>query len=218
MSVDAQPLGSDPFDAVFASGDCRLRHSDGSVEHWPVNRWCAVDVDPADLRFDAAVAHHCVGSTIDLGCGPGRLLDALTARDMIALGVDSSAVAVTMARRRGRTVLQRDIHEPLPGEGRWTTALVIDGNVGIGGDPTRVLTRAGEIVRPGGTILVEIDPAVEHVEREMVRVETSEVTGSWFPWARIGLLGAENVAHASGLSVRRTWEESGRQVVEMSHR
>lgn len=220
MSVDARQRDNDPFDTVFASGRCLLRRADGTVEHWPVHRWCAVgvDPDPDDVRFDAAVVDRCVGSTIDLGCGPGRMLDALARRDLISLGVDSSAVAVDLARRRGRSVLHRDIHERLPGEGRWSTALVIDGNVGIGGDPARVLARAGALIRTGGTILAEIDPTVEHIEHEMVRVETRDVVGAWFPWARIGLLGAEDAGRACGLTIRRRWEMSGRLVVEMTHR
>ena len=44
---------------------------------------------------------------------------------------------------RGATVLQRDIFGPLPGEGRWGTALLFDGNVGIGGDPAASYAAAG---------------------------------------------------------------------------
>ncbi|MEE3853095.1 methionine biosynthesis protein MetW [Gordonia sp. LSe1-13] len=214
--------GPNPFDAMFASRHTVLRSADGELRRWPVNRWCgvedvdAVEAESVDHEFDTRIADRCRGATIDLGCGPGRLVDVLVARRMIALGVDSSTVAVSMARRRGITVLLRDIHGPLPGEGRWTTALLIDGNVGIGGAPERVLARAAELVHRGGTIVVEIDPAVEHVEYETVRVEGDEYASSWFPWARIGLLGAENLSGCCGLRIAGTWEHGGRQIVEMS--
>ncbi|MAU82407.1 class I SAM-dependent methyltransferase [Gordonia sp. Z-3] len=206
-----------PFDAMFASRHTVLRRTDGSAQQWPVHRWCDTDsaADDLDRQFDTLVADRCHGATIDLGCGPGRLVDELVTRRLIALGVDSSTVAVAMARARGVTVLHRDIHGPLPGEGRWTTALLIDGNIGIGGAPDRVLSRAAALVRPGGTVLVEIDPAVEHIEYEEVRVEGDSYASTWFPWARIGLLGAESLCHGCGLTILGTWEHAGRQVVEM---
>ncbi|UVF79593.1 methionine biosynthesis protein MetW [Gordonia mangrovi] len=212
MTTSAVP---NPFDAMFAAGHTVLRRTDGSTHQWPVHRWCDTDADDLDRQFDTLVADRCRGSTIDLGCGPGRLVDVLVTRRIIALGVDSSGVAVSMARARGVSVLHRDIHGPLPGEGRWTTALLIDGNIGIGGAPDRVLARAAQLVRPGGTVLVEIDPEVEHIEYDEVRVEGERYASTWFPWARIGLLGAESLCHGCGLTIRQTWAHAGRQVVEM---
>lgn len=212
MTASAVP---NPFDAMFASGHTVLRRTDGSAQQWPVHRWCDTDADDLDRQFDTLIADRCRGATIDLGCGPGRLVTVLVARRIIALGIDSSSVAVSMARARGVTVLHRDIHGPLPGEGRWTTALLIDGNIGIGGAPDRVLTRAGQLVRPGGSVLVEIDPEVEHIEYDEVRVEGERYASTWFPWARIGLLGAENLCHTCGLTMHGTWEHAGRLVVEM---
>ena len=84
----------------------------------------------------------CTGPTIDLGCGPGRLVARLVERGVPALGVDQSATAVGLARRSGAPALRRDVFEPLPGTGRWQTVLLADGNVGLGGDPWRVLRRA----------------------------------------------------------------------------
>ena len=42
---------------------------------------------------------------------------------------------------RGVTGPARDVFDPLPGEGRWETALLADGNIGIGGDPVALLRR-----------------------------------------------------------------------------
>src|SRR5207247_1691171 len=75
------------------------------------------------------------GPVIDLGCGPGRLVLSLARRRVPALGVDTSPSAVALARSRGAAALQRDLFGPLPGEGRWGTAPLFDGNVGIGGAP-----------------------------------------------------------------------------------
>ena len=41
----------------------------------------------------------------------------------------------------GGPALVRSVFETLPGEGRWDTVLLMDGNIGIGGDPAALLGR-----------------------------------------------------------------------------
>lgn len=72
-----------------------------------------------------------------------------------ALGVDVSATAVRLARRSGAPALHRDVFAPLPGTGRWHTVLLANGVVGLGGDPLRVLRRAGELLRRGGRCVID---------------------------------------------------------------
>ena len=50
---------------------------------------------------------------------------------------------------RGVAALLRDVFDPVPGEGRWETALLADGNIGIGGDPVALLERVRHAGRPG---------------------------------------------------------------------
>jgi len=69
--------------------------------------------------------------------GPGRFVAALAARGIPALGVDISAAAVQMTIQRGGTALHQDLFAPLPGHGRWARVLLADGNIGIGGGPSR---------------------------------------------------------------------------------
>ena len=108
--------------------------------------------NPADDRFLLA---HCEGPTIDVGCGPGRLTAELARRGVRTLGVDLSAEAVEAAAARCAPVLTADVFGPLPGEGRWRTALLADGNVGIGGDPVALLRRVRGLVEPGGRVVVD---------------------------------------------------------------
>ena len=51
---------------------------------------------------DDGLLRRCTGPVLDVGCGPGRLTGALTARGHVALGVDVSAGAVRLARAPGR--------------------------------------------------------------------------------------------------------------------
>lgn len=204
------------YDIAFASERSLLRRPDGSYEELPLHRWRGEQVTEPDRLFDQAVVRRCRGATIDLGCGPGRLLSPIAAQNEIVLGVDRSPVAVSMARDRGANAIQRDIFESLPGEGRWMTALLIDGNVGIGGSPTRVVSRASELIADGGRILIEVDSAITHIEIDTVRIETPDHRpGQWFPWARVGICGLESVVHACGLTVLSVWEQSGRHVMEV---
>src|SRR5204863_7462240 len=91
---------------------------------------------PEEARLAAMAA-----PVLDVGCGPGRLVVGLARRGAVALGVDPAPAAVALARGRGAAVLQRSVFDPLPGHGRWRTIVLADGNIGIGGDPVRLLRR-----------------------------------------------------------------------------
>ena len=143
------------YDRALDGERCWIRRDDGEVSNLPVRRW--LGGRDADDQFDSAVVGLCSGPTIDLGCGPGRLVTELVRRGVPALGVDQSATAVGLARRSGAPVLRRDVFDPLPATGRWQTVLLADGNVGLGGDPLRVLRRAAELLRRGGRCIAEFD-------------------------------------------------------------
>ncbi|HEX9177221.1 MAG TPA: class I SAM-dependent methyltransferase, partial [Mycobacterium sp.] len=135
----------DLYEQALTGKRCWLRHDDGRVHPLPVRSW--LGGRGADDVFDRAVVGMCDGPTIDLACGPGRLVAHLIRRGIPALGVDQSATAVQLARRSGAPALHRDVFDPLPGTGRWHTVLLADGNVGLGGDPRRILVRASELLR-----------------------------------------------------------------------
>src|SRR5690242_5511458 len=78
---------------------------------------------------DDAVLDRCHGPTLDLGCGPGRLVAQLARRGVPALGVDVSHAAVRLGRAAGAAVLRRSVFDRLPGTGRWRHALLMDGNI-----------------------------------------------------------------------------------------
>jgi hypothetical protein len=58
---------------------------------------------------------------------------------VFALGVDLLPVAVELARGRGARAIVGSIFDELPGSGTWQSALLLDGDVGIGGAPARLL-------------------------------------------------------------------------------
>jgi len=198
------------YDRALNGERCWLRHDDGRVDRLPVRSW--LGGRNADERFDHAMVALCDGPTIDLGCGPGRLVAHLVQRGVPALGVDQSATAVALARRSGAPALRRDVFDPLPGTGRWQNVLLADGNIGLGGDPWRILRRAAELLCQRGRCLVEFDSASDGVHTGWVRLESSRAIGPWFQWASVGIGCAARLADDVGLAVAGV-HPIGRRVV-----
>ena len=187
-----------------AAGDsCWARNHHGHRRELPMGRWLGgPETTPQDRLADEHVLGHCSSRpTLDLGCGPGRFTASLRQRGMPALGVDSSAAAVEMTRRRGGTAIRRDLFAPLPAEGSWEQILLTDGNIGIGGNPVRILRRAADLLAHGGIVIVEIDPPATALCYELLRWETEQHLGHWFPWSRMGADALGVIAHAAGFIV-----------------
>jgi SAM-dependent methyltransferase len=172
----------------------RVRSLDGTLEPLALERWLGAP-DAADLAA-TAIAEPPV---LDLGCGPGRHLAALRDAGKRGIGVDLSPVAVRIARRRGATAIHGDVFGSVPGAGRYRTALLLDGNVGIGGAPDVLLGRTRELLAPGGTALVELDPPGHATVTTRIRLEAHGAVSEWFAWARVSVDGVAPLAARAGL-------------------
>jgi len=192
------------FDRGLLGQRCWLELANGERIELAVERW-AEPSEGDDVLLDA-----CSGPTVDLGCGPGRLTAALAGRGVVALGVDSSRTAVGLTRRRGGSALQRNIFDRLPGEGRWRHALLADGNIGIGGDPHRLLRRAHRLLAPGGRLHTELAPPGTPAWSGTATVQTGAGHGSPLPWASVPLDDLTAIAAATAMRVLDTWTEAGR--------
>lgn len=160
----------------------RLRSACGREIPLHVDRWFA-EPTPEELVALAAAT----GPVLDIGCGPGRHVLALNAIGIAAVGVDNAPSAVEAARRRGAPAILGSIFDTIPSEGRWRTAVLFDGNVGIGGDPRRLLRRVHEVLAPAGRVLVEVEPPGQGTGTLRVRAEVGdETTSTWFAWALVG--------------------------------
>ena len=128
-----------------------------------------------------------------------------------ALGIDVSATAVRMAVDSGLSVLRRSVFDPMPLEGAWAAALLVDGNIGIGGDPTALLVRCAALLAPDGTLLVELSQDPDTDDRYEGTIEDSSGGRSAvFPWAELGLTGLRGRATEAGLVVAQDWRLDGR--------
>ncbi|HEY3408814.1 MAG TPA: class I SAM-dependent methyltransferase [Propionicimonas sp.] len=180
------------------------------VSELPVHDWTR-----ERLGGDETLLARCRAATLDIGCGPGRLAAALLSRRVLALGIDISHDAVALAHQRGAAVLRRDVFGPLPREGRWQHALLADGNIGIGGDPIRLLLRCRELLAPTGTVLLDLQGTGAHLRTDRVRLLAGDLTSDWFHWSSLPTGALPAIAAATGFSVREIWRSAGRWQAEL---
>ncbi len=176
-----------------------IEHADGSRKPLSVEGWLH------ESPGDKSILDRCQGPTLDIGSGPGRLTVALAERGIPALGIDITPYAVDLARSSGALVMLRDVFDRVPGTGRWTTALLADGNIGIGGDPAALLSRVAELLAPRGRAIVELEPPGSPLRREQVRLCHAESASAWFPWAYVGADQIAQVADEAGLGQVEIW-------------
>ncbi len=195
------------YDRALGGERCWIRHQDGELKPLPAHRWLGarrpggLPDEGCDEVFDEAVTQMCTGPTIELGCGPGRLVARLIQRGVPALGIDRSAAAIRLAGRGGAPALLGDVFEPLPWTGSWHTVLLVDGNVGLGGDPRRILGRAVELLARGGRCVAEFDAEAIGIRERWVRLESAGGIGPWFRWASVGMDSAGALAAQVGLTL-----------------
>jgi SAM-dependent methyltransferase len=190
-----------------------MRTRRGDVTALPTGRWFGA-AQPEELAA-LALARPPV---LDVGCGPGRHTHALAERGLVVLGIDAAPTVVHAARRRGVAVLERSVFAPLPGHGRWATVLLLDGNIGIGGDPSRLLRRSADLLAPDGAVLVELLGPGQATEIVTGRIERDGQAGPWFPWALVGVDGIAAVAGPAGLYVAGITEGRGRWFAQLLRR
>lgn len=206
-----------PFSQVFADAlrgvPCSVEGIEDGDEVLPVHAWTRPVTDS-----DRAVLAHCLGATIDVGCGPGRMSAHLHQNGQAVLGVDIVHEAVAQTRDRGVPAVRRNVFDPLPGEGRWDTALLADGNIGIGGAPADLLRRCAQLVDRSGRIVVDLAaPGTGLTVHSALLVSGGRRTKA-FPWARVGADAIDDLAASVGLEVHEVVEHDGRWFAVLVHR
>ncbi len=179
--------------------------SDGTRRELPLRRWLG-----APPPEEEEILERAVGPVLDVGCGAGRHLAWLRSRRIACLGADIAPGAVALARRHGAPVLDCSIFERLPLAGRWATALLLDGNIGIGGDPLALLRRVRSLLRPSGSVFVELEPPGWLSRELQIKIEGPAASSEWLPWAWVGFDDIAATSSASQLRLDSAWTSGGR--------
>ncbi|MGP3920815.1 class I SAM-dependent methyltransferase [Nonomuraea sp. 10N515B] len=195
---------------ALTGASAELEYVDGTRVALETARW----FEPVD--GDEALLSRCASPTLDIGSGPGRLTAALTRRGVQALGIDINPRAVTLTRRAGGFALLRDVFDEVPDSGRWATALLADGNIGIGGNPETLLRRVRQLVRPGGEVLVEVAAPETRSRVDRIRLRRGPLAGDWFGWATVSVNDIQRLARATGFPVVDSWTRHGRWMACLS--
>jgi SAM-dependent methyltransferase len=199
------------FDHLYAGSPVRCDASDERVIHLEPMRWSARADD-----IDQLVVSRCRGPVLDIGGGPGRMVQALSEAGVPALGVDISAAAVRGTRSRGALAIQARLSERLPAEGRWETVLLMDGNIGIDGNVGDLLERCRDLLVPGGAIIVEVDPRPAWHQTRRVRL-TADDSGcsAELMWTRTGAAAVRRLAGRLDLLVVEEWTAGSRAFLSL---
>ena len=204
--------GAEPYAEALRRNDAvtlLLRDDDlGAASHstMDVARWNA-GADDADLTLLRSVT----GPVLDIGCGPGRMVRAALDLGLEVLGVDVSPTAIEIASEARLPVLERSVFDALPDEGEWQTALLVDGNIGIGGDVRAMLSRCRELLTATGEIVVELHPDADRNNTYTgTLVDARGGESGVFPWAEIGLTPMTLLAADMGLTLLQSWMLDGR--------
>jgi SAM-dependent methyltransferase len=200
------------FDAAFAGSSVKVLDHTGTEAALHIERWAG----RASVDDEALFVDQCAGPTIDLGCGPGRLVRALLERGVSTVGVDSSAEAVRLARTHGLPVLRRNIFDPVPREGEWSHAILADGNVGIGGRPVRLLRRAWAMLAAGGRLHIELGEPGFGVAHGWRQLRVDGHLGPRFPWAAVSIDAIGELGARAGFDHTDSLTQGGRHVAVLT--
>lgn len=201
---------AEPYARALAVGQGKLSVLDvsGAVPavHYRVQDWLVRAND-----FERSLLRGARGPVLDIGCGPGRMLVAAEDLGLAAYGVDSNPLAAARARSQGATVFEQSIFDPLPGD--FQTLLLLDGNIGIGGDPQALLGQLLSIAAPGARLIVETDPLKRLEARyQAILVDSAGRSSETFDWARLGSEPLHRHAADAGWTLLGSVERGGRRV------
>ncbi len=209
-TIDALSVYEDALlGAPEGGGALHAVGEDGSRRALPLGRWLGTP-DGAE----ETVLGRAIGPVLDIGCGVGRHVVALRGRGVRAVGVELSPVAAAIARERGAEVIQASVFEH-PTTSEWRTILLLDGNIGIGGDATRLLRRAASLLRPRGAVLVELEAPATAPRAQRVRLEGAWATSDWVPWHFVGDDEIDALAAATGFESVDRWRAGDRWFAQL---
>ncbi len=205
LGATANSSFTEVFSSALRGDSTTVRGIFSGDQTLPVHDW----LRPAS-HSDRVLLGHCQGTSLDVGCGPGRMSAYLAECGHAVLAVDVVPEAVEQARRRGVAAIHRNVFEPIPGEGRWDSVLLADGNIGIGGDPEALLRRCVELLDTTGRVVVDLAGPGTGLQLHDVHLVSEGKRSMDFPWAEVGPEAVAELAASAGLAIERVGDHHGR--------
>lgn len=114
-------------------------------------RWCDAYIRPLLARLDRSAP------LLEIGCGPGLLLEYLARQGFAAQGVDASPEQVALAQQRGLRAAVADLWHTLESsDGTYGTLVAVDVLEHFTRDEiVRLAPLLSQALRPGGWLLVQ---------------------------------------------------------------
>jgi SAM-dependent methyltransferase len=134
-----------------------IERDDGLINGAPAEHYLAAprDWQPHDHRALRLVR----GAVLDIGAGAGRTALELQIRGMAVTGLDTSAGAIEVARKRGlRDTVLNTVDAYARSAARYDTFLLLGNNLGLIEGPERApafLAALAELARPGARIIAQ---------------------------------------------------------------
>lgn len=132
------------------------------------------------VRLASPASAHPPLEVLDIGCGAGRHLAALRARDDVrAFGLDLSRVLLRDARRAGLTVARADMRKLPVADGRFDLVASFFTSFGYFATAAEDEATLGEftrVTRPGGFLFLDL-PNKEFVVRDLVPADETVLPG-----------------------------------------
>lgn len=134
-----------------------IERDDGLVNGAPADHYLA---EPAEWQpHDHRALRLVRGAVLDIGAGAGRTAIELQRRGMAVTGLDTSAGAIEVARKRGlRDTVLNTVDAYARSVARYDTFLLLGNNLGLIEGPERApafLAALAELARPGARIIAQ---------------------------------------------------------------
>ena len=132
-----------------------IERDDGLINGAPADQYLD---EPAEWpAHDHRALRFCRGAVLDIGSGAGRIAVELQRRGMAVTGLDTSAGAIQVARRRGlRDTVLNTVDAYARGPARYDTFLMLGNNLGLIEGRERApkfLAALATLARPGARII-----------------------------------------------------------------